>query len=137
MISLSIVWLQWFLLYSEKLLLTLFSAPNTGGGIAGIKPEIESLKIIRTTKSSVLIRTNVSFTNPTNYSAHIPYVNVKLVHNSTEVAQLIARDLSVSPGRNSAIIVDGLWNPFDISGEKGVVAGRQLLSQYVSGMLTK
>lgn len=61
---------------------------------------------------------------------------MKLLHNSTDVAHLIARNLSVSPGRNSDVIVDGLWNPLDISGEKGVVAGRDLLSQYVSGMLS-
>lgn len=96
-------------------------------------PRVESLKISQTTKSTVLLEARINFTNPTNYSAYIPYVDVKLLYNGTDVAHLTARELSVSPGLNSNIVIDASWNPQDMSGEKGVLAGRDLLSRYVSG----
>lgn len=115
--------------------LTNFQAPSKGG-LPNIDPKVESLKIVHTTNSSILVRTSLNFTNPTNYSANVPYIDLKLVHNSTDVARLIARDLTVSPGLNTRVEIDGLWNPLDASGEKGVAAGRDLLSQFVSGRLT-
>jgi hypothetical protein len=58
---------------------------------------------------------------------------VRLAYNGTAVAHLTARELSVSPGINSGVDIDALWNPLDISSGKGVAAGRDLLSRYVSG----
>jgi len=50
------------------------------------------------------------------------------------VAQVVARNLSVAPGVNSDVCVDLLWHPKDLSGADGEISGRQLLSQYVSGL---
>jgi hypothetical protein len=105
-----------------------------GGRFKDLMPGVESLKISQTTRSTVLLQAKINFTNPTNYSAYIPSIDVKLLYNGTDVAHLTARELSVSPGINSGVVIDALWNPLDISGQKGLVAGRDLLSRYVSGM---
>ena len=79
------------------------------------------------------VLTKINFTNPTDYSAHVPFVKLRLAHNDTDVAQLVARNVSISAGANSTVEVEALWNPMEMGGEKGVIAGRDLLSRYVSG----
>ena len=86
-----------------------------------------------TTESSVVIKTTVNFTNPTKYSATVPFVDFVLLYNSTAVAHMTARDVSVAPGNNSGVQVDLLWNPLASGGPSGVKAGRDMVSQYVSG----
>ena len=58
---------------------------------------------------------------------------MKLAHNGTDVARILARHMSVVPGRNSEVEVEGLWEPLNASGNQGVDAGRALLSRFVSG----
>ncbi|KAF3491886.1 uncharacterized protein GIQ15_01403 [Arthroderma uncinatum] len=110
--------------------------PPYGGKITDIKPRIQSIEIVETTKDSVLARANVNFTNPTNYTAHIPYINIKLVHNSSDVAHIIGHNVHVGPGQNSGVQIDALWNPLESGGEEGVAAGRDLVSKCVSGRNT-
>lgn len=98
-----------------------------------LSPRIESLELGPTTESSMLMRTTVNFTNPTKYFATVPLFDVMLLYNSTAVAHMTARDVSVVPGNNSGVQVDLLWNPLDSGGSSGVNAGRELVSQYISG----
>lgn len=79
------------------------------------------------------MKTTANFTNPTNYSAVVPLVDLALLYNTTVLGHIIARDISVTPGLNPGVHVDLLWNPLDSGGAHGVKAGRELLSQYVSG----
>ena len=105
----------------------------SGGGLKGFSPEVGSLKILETTKSSLLIEAKVNITNPTNYSATVPYVDINLFSNETLLGHATARDVNVIPGRNEGILVKATWEPSDLGGSKGVEAGRELLSQYISG----
>lgn len=75
----------------------------------------------------------MNFTNPTKYSATVPLVDLIMLYNATTVAHITARNMTVIPGLNSHVPVDFLWSPLDSGGEDGVKAGREMVSQYVSG----
>ncbi|PGH27491.1 hypothetical protein AJ80_00732 [Polytolypa hystricis UAMH7299] len=110
--------------------------PPLGGGFTDLKPNVESLEILHTTASSIEVQAKITFTNPTNYSAYVPFVDLILNHNGTDVAHVTGRNILVFPGTNSGVEINGLWNPKEMSGEAGVAAGRDLLSRYVSGFNT-
>ncbi|KAK2763964.1 hypothetical protein FQN54_009583 [Arachnomyces sp. PD_36] len=105
-----------------------------GGGFEQLQPRIDSLKISHTTKSSVSVEATMNFTNPTTYSAEIPLIDMHLLSNGTTVGHVTGRHLVVKPGNNTGVSIDVSWNPLDSSGPDGVVAGRDLLSAYVSGL---
>ncbi|EEP81928.1 predicted protein [Uncinocarpus reesii 1704] len=111
-------------------------APLGGGGFSDFHPKIESIRISQTTKSSISLETLVNFTNPTSYSANVPYVDMEVIYNGSRVAHVLGRRLSVSPGLNSLVEIVGLWNPFHGGGSEGVIAGRELISSYISGLNT-
>lgn len=56
-----------------------------------------------------------------------------LLYNTTPVAHVSTRDISVVPGVNTGIPVDFLWSPMDAGGSDGISAGREMMSQYASG----
>lgn len=83
----------------------------------------------------MLMKTTMNFTNPTKYSATVPLLDLVMLYNATTVAHVTARDLSIVPGHNSGAQFDLHWDPLDLSGTDGVKSGRQMVSQYISGML--
>jgi hypothetical protein len=89
-------------------------------------PQIDDLKIVDTTSESITLQARANVTNPTEYSAHVPHVNVSIVVNETRVGYAWA-SADVVPGPNS-VIVRAAW-------EVGAV-GREWLSQFVSGYNT-
>lgn len=97
------------------------------------RPQVENIELGTTTESSLLVNTMVNFTNPTQYSASVPFVDLLLVYNSTEVAHLTVRDVTIVPGTNTGVNVDLQWSPLDLGGPSAVLAGQDLLSQFVSG----
>lgn len=107
-------------------------APS-GNPISHLKPRIVSLELGNTTESSLFVSTRVNFTNPTKYSATIPFVDLLVLYNNTAIGHIIARDLSVVPGNNTNVSIDLSWSPLETGGTDGVNAGRAFLSSYVSG----
>ncbi|KAL2843953.1 hypothetical protein BJX68DRAFT_150714 [Aspergillus pseudodeflectus] len=108
--------------------------PPYGGSLPdGLSPHLESLALGDTTESSLLVKTAVNFTNPTQYSISLPFIDLLLVYNSTKVAHMTTNDVRIVPGANSDIPIDLRWSPHDLGGPSGVLAGRDLISQYVSG----
>lgn len=105
----------------------------SGGHLAGFSPKIGSLEIMDTTASTLTIQARMNVTNPTEYSATVPYVNINLLSNGTMLGHATAKNISVVPGQNHDIRVTALWDPKAPSGEKGLKVGRELLSQYISG----
>lgn len=99
------------------------------------RPQVENLELGATTESSLLVNTMVNFTNPTQYSASVPFVDLLLVYNSSKVAHLTARDVTIVPGTNTGVNVDLQWSPLDLGGPSAVLAGQDLLSRFVSGKL--
>ncbi|KAF2441604.1 hypothetical protein P171DRAFT_465325 [Karstenula rhodostoma CBS 690.94] len=109
---------------------------NGGGGAhntSALAPKIGNLSIINTSRTSITLQANVNITNPTNYSATVPYFNINILVNKTVVGQAVAKDIYVHPGNNTNLPVTAVWDPYTHSGAKGKEIGRQLLSQYISG----
>jgi hypothetical protein len=114
-------------------LISFLTAPF-GSSIGGLlKPKIETLEILHTTHSTISLKATVNFTNPTPYSATIPYIDCLLLFNGTALAHVTGRSLSVVPGDNMGVSFEALWSPLASSGDTGVIKGRELLSSYVSG----
>lgn len=94
-----------------------------------------SLEVVDTTHSSLQISTRVNFTNPTDYSATVPYADALVIFNDTAVAHVVVRNFSVVPGNNTNATVEFSWNPLKTGGKDGVDAGRKLISSFISGKL--
>ncbi|KAJ0420724.1 hypothetical protein BJY00DRAFT_119707 [Aspergillus carlsbadensis] len=107
--------------------------PPYGGLPDGLSPHLESLALGGTTESSLIVKTAVNFTNPTQYSISLPFVDLLLVYNSTKIAHMTTKDVRIVPGANSAVPIDLRWSPLDLDGPSAVLAGQDLISQYVSG----
>ena len=110
--------------------------PLGSGGLSGFKPQIGDLKVVDTTKSSLKLQAKVNMTNPTEYSADVPYINIHILHNGTLVGHATAQNVHVVPGNNTNVLVEALWSPLDLGGQNGSEVGRNLLSQYISGLNT-
>ncbi|EFQ98725.1 hypothetical protein MGYG_01743 [Nannizzia gypsea CBS 118893] len=109
---------------------------GSGATFNDINLHMQSIKVVETTKDSVLSRVTVDFTNPTNYTAHMPYFDIKLVHNSSDVAHIIGHNLHIHPGQNTGVKIDALWSPLESGSKEGATAGRDLVSKCVSGKNT-
>lgn len=78
----------------------------------------------------------MNITNPTPYSAHIPFISVHVESNGTTVGEARAEGLDIAPGDNTGLEVSATWDPSAMGGEKGAQRGRDLLSEYLSGYNT-
>ncbi|KAA8649121.1 hypothetical protein EYZ11_000666 [Aspergillus tanneri] len=107
--------------------------PPYGGSFDQLNPQIESLELGPTTESSLVVKAKVNITNPSPYSASVPFVDLLLIYNATKVAHITGRDLMLVPGVNTGLSLDLEWSPLDLDGPTGQNAGRELISQYVSG----
>lgn len=107
----------------------------SGNSIEQLCPRIVSLEVVDTTHSSLQISTRVNFTNPTDYSATVPYADALVIFNGTAVAHVVVRNFTVVPGNNTNATVEFSWNPLQNGGKDGVDAGRKLISSFISGRL--
>jgi hypothetical protein len=106
------------------------------GGLTGFSPTIANLAILDTSKDGLTIQAEVNFTNPTNYSATVPYVDIMILTNGTKLGHATARNVVVVPGKNEGIVVQAVWQPGVAGGAEGLVVGREMLSQWISGFNT-
>jgi hypothetical protein len=104
-----------------------------GDSIGSLSPKVGNMSIVDTTSTSLTLQVHVNFTNPTNYSATIPYFNINVLVNGTILGQGVVKDTVMHPGNNTDMVVSIIWDPFTNSGEEGEVVGTELLSQYISG----
>ena len=109
------------------------SSALSGHGAKSFDLKIESLKLLDTSPSSVLLKLTVNITNPTEYSATVPYVDIHVLNNGTLFGHATAQNISVVPGRNDGIVVQVVWDPKNMSGTIGAAKGREFISQYISG----
>ncbi|PGH07870.1 hypothetical protein GX51_01580 [Blastomyces parvus] len=110
--------------------------PPASGGFSDLKVAVDTLEIVQTTESSILLGAQLNVTNPTEYSANVPYLNFRVAHNGTNVGDVTARNLSISPGLNSGLQISALWDPLRFGGKDGIPTGQDLISRYVSGFNT-
>ena len=102
-------------------------------GFKSFAPKIGSLNLLDTTPSSVLLEVLANITNPTNYSATVPFVDLQILVNGTLVGNATTRAVTVRPGHNVNIPVQAKWDPSGLSGKEGAAVGKNLISQYISG----
>lgn len=111
---------------------------HTGGDAVEkrLSPKVFNLSIIDTTESSLTISALVNLTNPTNYSATVPYVDINILNNNTLLGHATVKNLSLRPGNNTNIPVTATWDPLTLGGDPAASIGREFLSQYISGWNT-
>ncbi|KAF5869330.1 putative pre-rrna processing protein [Botrytis fragariae] len=109
---------------------------STGGDLHQLNLKVGDLKIFNTGRTSINLQAKINFTNPTEYTARIPYVNIHILNNGSIIGDATVRDISVSRGNNTNVLVEATWDPMTFGGEKGRKIGRELISQYVSGFNT-
>ncbi|KAL8643359.1 MAG: hypothetical protein Q9228_000081 [Teloschistes exilis] len=110
-----------------------FVKPISGGNVTSFSPQVGGLEILDTTKTSLTIAAKVNLTNPTEYAATVPYIDINISVNDTILGHATAQDVSVVPGPNHNLAVVANWDPHGQSGKKGAHIGSELLSQYISG----
>lgn len=108
----------------------MFASALSGHNLTNYDIQVGSLEITETTKSTFSLEAKINLTNPTEYSALVPYINILLLNNGSVLGHATARDVSVESGPNYNIPVTSLWDPV---GPEGAAVGRELLSQYISG----
>ncbi|KAI4099254.1 MAG: hypothetical protein LQ339_006046 [Xanthoria mediterranea] len=106
------------------------------GGNTTFSPEVGALEILETSKTGLTIQAKVNVTNPTEYSATVPFIDINISVNDTVLGHATVRDVSVVPGPNHDLAVIAVWDPSRTSGKKGAHIGSELLSQYISGYNT-
>ncbi|KAI9731771.1 MAG: hypothetical protein M1834_004560 [Cirrosporium novae-zelandiae] len=119
--------------------------PMTGGGKGGHKgsdlfkflnPHVNSLEILETTRTSILLQAQLNLSNPTPYTATVPYASINFLNNNTILGHATVKNLDLKQGNNTDVTVQILWDPRKLSGDKGVQVGRDFISQYISGWNT-
>ena len=109
---------------------------QSGSGLGSLSPKLGNLSIVDTAPSSITFNAMVNFTNPTNYSATVPYFNINILANGTILGQGTAQDVLVVPGNNTNVPIRAFFDPLAFSGEEGRGVGREFISQYLSGANT-
>lgn len=112
----------------------LSSALSSGQNLSQFYPKVDSLEIVETTQDTLTLSASVNITNPTSYSATVPYIDIHLLSNSTILGHATATNVSIHPGKNTKLPVTAIWDP--TSTPNGLAQGRELLSQYISGLNT-
>ena len=82
--------------------------------------QVSDLEVLDTTPEKLIFAAMVNVTNPTEYSAKVPYVNISISSNGTDLGFAAAEGVSVEPGTNSIRV-------------KSSLGGRDFISRYLSG----
>lgn len=107
-----------------------------GDALAALNPEIGELQILNTSSTGIQIRAAVNVTNPTPYTASIPFISIRLMKGEYVMGKAIAKDLEFGHGQNKNIMIEMTWDPASFGGDRGHEVGRRLLSEYLSGKNT-
>lgn len=97
---------------------------------------MSDLRILSTTNTGIQLQARMNCTNPTPYTAWVPYVNAHIYANNYMIGEAIARNVNFTLGNNTNVLVSANWDPVLFGGEAGRNASRALLSEYLSGANT-
>ncbi|TGJ78791.1 hypothetical protein E0Z10_g9978 [Xylaria hypoxylon] len=109
--------------------------PLPKGTIGAITPKIGSLRVVDSSPDSITLQALVNVTNPTPYTASVPFVNVHLVANGTVLGDGTIQNVDIRAGNNTNLLVTATWSPSK-DRPSGRKIGRELISQYLSGFNT-
>ncbi|KAF8418538.1 hypothetical protein EV426DRAFT_568186 [Tirmania nivea] len=106
--------------------------------IPDFAPKANFMEVLTTTKESMTLQIGLLVENPTEYSAHIPYLAVHLEKDEFIIGNASISNTNITPGNNS-IIVKATYAPVG-EGRDGtkhaIEKGLELLGEYVSGKNT-
>lgn len=91
-----------------------------------------TVRVLKTTKSSIHIEARVNVTNPTSYSATVPFFTVNVIKNGTVIGDATIRNARIVPGKNENLLVSAVWEPAR-GGKEARRIGVDLISGYISG----
>lgn len=116
------------------------SGPGSGGNLNDqlkhINPRVFGVDLVDTTPTSLVLEAKMNFTNPTNYTATVPYFNVLILANGSVIGSATVQDMEVGKGNNTNKMARIVWDPVKLGDEKSPGIARELLSQYISGWNT-
>ena len=78
----------------------------------------------------------MNFTNPTDYTATVPYFNVLILANGSVIGSATVKDMEVEKGNNTNKKARIVWDPVKLGDKNSPGIARELLSQYISGWNT-
>ncbi|KHO02016.1 uncharacterized protein MAM_01017 [Metarhizium album ARSEF 1941] len=107
-----------------------------GDTLAALNPQVGEVHILNTSSTGVHIQASVNLTNPTPYTASIPYANIHIIEDDLLIGEAITKNLHLKSDNNTNIIVEATWDPHSFGGKKAHKAARRLLSEYLSGKNT-
>ncbi|KPM34450.1 hypothetical protein AK830_g12130 [Neonectria ditissima] len=107
-----------------------------GDTFAQLNPQVGEIQILNTSDTGVHLQALVNITNPTPYTAVVPYINIHILHKGEILGEAIARNIDFGLGNNTNILVQSTWDPVRFGGKHAHDVGRKLLSDYVSGKNT-
>ncbi|KYK55733.1 hypothetical protein DCS_07697 [Drechmeria coniospora] len=107
-----------------------------GRTIGALQPQIRDVRIVNTSHTGVLLQAAVRVTNPTPYSATVPYVSLHIMKDGLLIGEAIAKDIHLRLGDSSDIKISLTWDPLTFGGETARRVSRRLLSEYLSGKNT-
>lgn len=101
-----------------------------------LKPQVGEIRILNTSDTGVHLQATINMTNPTPYTARIPYLNIHILQKGQVLGEAMIKDLDLKLGENTNLRVQATWDPISFGGKKAHKVGRDLLSKYVSGKNT-
>ncbi|KAH6610199.1 hypothetical protein Trco_000219 [Trichoderma cornu-damae] len=107
-----------------------------GKSLTKIDPRVSNLVILNTTKHAVHMQASLNITNPTPYTASIPFATVHVYHKGLLIGEVTASHLDLQLGNNTNLAVSATWDPVALGGEESHKAATKLLSDYLSGKNT-
>ncbi|CAN8103283.1 unnamed protein product [Discula destructiva] len=108
---------------------------SKGNPLGQLAPKVGNIMILDTTTDWILLQALVNITNPTPYTASIPYVTAHIICNESVIGEVMADGLEITTGNNTNLLVRAKWNPSK-GGASAKLIARDLISQYISGFNT-
>lgn len=108
---------------------------SRGNPLGQLAPKVGNIVILDTTADWILLQALVNITNPTPYTASIPYVTAHIICNGSVIGEVMADDLELTTGNNTNLLVRAKWDP-SMGGAGAKLIARDLVSQYISGFNT-
>ncbi|KAL2112059.1 hypothetical protein VUR80DRAFT_5485 [Thermomyces stellatus] len=109
-----------------------FLALPLDSALGKLHPRIGGVKVLRTTPTAIHIEALVNITNPTPYSASVPYFTAHVMKNRSVIGDVAVRNARITTGRVENLLISAVWEP-SLSGERGRKIGVDLVSEYLSG----
>ena len=87
--------------------------------------KVGDMAIVDSSPTSITLQMKSNFTNPTNYTATIPYFNINVLVNGTLIGSATVENSTVHPGNNSGTVVTAAATSISWSARSRVSASRR------------